>query len=257
MMLRKYFLLFAVLILLPATVSAATLVNINTADKATLMTLSGLGGTGVKAQAVIDYRTQNGPFAAIEDIMNVSGIGTATFNTIKDSITVGGAAPAPQDPAPTQSQAQPQPQTQTAQSSGGAIPPPITAQITTDTAAVAGAGTLFEGAAFGTQGQPLLSGVRYLWNFGDGGVAEGARVLHTYEYPGVYDVQVSVGYNYSSATARLVVAAVAAQVALVAEGDGSLTVVNNSSNDLDIGRWSLRQFVALAQFRLLYPQSVS
>jgi competence protein ComEA len=69
-------------------VSASTLININTADKASLMTLTGIGE--VKAQAIIDYRVANGPFAAIEDIMNVSGIGTATFNNIKSSITISG-----------------------------------------------------------------------------------------------------------------------------------------------------------------------
>src|SRR3989338_11145435 len=88
--LPNYFAAFTLLaaIVWAPLLSAAELVNINTADKATLMTLTGLGGTGVKAQAVIDYRTQNGPFANIEDIMNVSGIGTATFNGIKDYITV-------------------------------------------------------------------------------------------------------------------------------------------------------------------------
>ena len=34
------------------------------------------------------YRTENGDFSAIEDITNVSGIGKAMFNKIKDDITV-------------------------------------------------------------------------------------------------------------------------------------------------------------------------
>ncbi len=60
-------------------------VNINTASKDELMTLSGIGE--VKAQAIIDYRTKNGPFKDIHDIVNVSGIGEKTFENIKDSIT--------------------------------------------------------------------------------------------------------------------------------------------------------------------------
>ena len=40
------------------------------------------------AQRIIDYRTENGPFSVIEDILNVSGVGPSTFDEIKDLITV-------------------------------------------------------------------------------------------------------------------------------------------------------------------------
>jgi competence ComEA-like helix-hairpin-helix protein len=36
----------------------------------------------------VDYRTVHGPFAHLEDIMNVAGIGPATFDNIKNAITV-------------------------------------------------------------------------------------------------------------------------------------------------------------------------
>ncbi len=62
------------------------IVNINTATLADLDTLPGIGPA--IAQRIIDYREANGPFTAIEDIMNVSGIGPATFDKIKDLITV-------------------------------------------------------------------------------------------------------------------------------------------------------------------------
>lgn len=60
----------------------ATKININTADKATLEKLSGIGP--VKAQAIIDGR----PYKAIEDVMRVSGIKGKTFEGIKDYIEV-------------------------------------------------------------------------------------------------------------------------------------------------------------------------
>ncbi|MBQ7798963.1 MAG: ComEA family DNA-binding protein [Oscillospiraceae bacterium] len=61
-------------------------VNINTADVETLCTLKYIGES--KALEIASYRIANGPFKAIEDIKNVSGIGEATFNKIKDSICV-------------------------------------------------------------------------------------------------------------------------------------------------------------------------
>lgn len=61
-------------------------VNINTADLATLQTLSGVGPA--TAQKIIDFRTANGKFKSIEDIKKVSGIGDKTFEKFKDQICV-------------------------------------------------------------------------------------------------------------------------------------------------------------------------
>ena len=61
-------------------------VNINTASKEKLETLPGVGET--TAQKIIDYREANGKFKTIEDIKNVSGIGDAKYESLKDKITV-------------------------------------------------------------------------------------------------------------------------------------------------------------------------
>jgi competence protein ComEA len=60
-------------------------VNINTAGPADLETLPGIGPA--LAQRIYDYRQANGPFARIEDLMDVSGIGQATFDKIRDLVT--------------------------------------------------------------------------------------------------------------------------------------------------------------------------
>ena len=63
-----------------------TLININTASAELLKELPGIGDA--KAQAIIDYRESYGPFTAVEQIMNVSGIGQAIFDGLKEQITV-------------------------------------------------------------------------------------------------------------------------------------------------------------------------
>ncbi len=62
------------------------LVNINTADATALQTLSGVGEA--TAQAIIEDREQQGPFASPEDIMRVSGIGEKKYAKIRDHICV-------------------------------------------------------------------------------------------------------------------------------------------------------------------------
>lgn len=62
------------------------LVNINTADATTLMTLPGIGQS--KADKIIAYRQKNGGFNSIEDIMLVGGIKEGLFNKVKDYISV-------------------------------------------------------------------------------------------------------------------------------------------------------------------------
>ena len=61
-------------------------ININTASKEELMTLSGIGE--VIAQRIIEYRDEHGKFSSIEGIKNVTGIGEVRFSNIKDQITV-------------------------------------------------------------------------------------------------------------------------------------------------------------------------
>ena len=63
------------------------LVDINTAELAELDTLPGIGP--VTAQTILDYRTVNGPYSDIAAIMEVHGIGQATFENIKELITTG------------------------------------------------------------------------------------------------------------------------------------------------------------------------
>lgn len=74
-------------------------ININTANSSELQQLSGIGP--VLASRIIDYRNNTSLFYKIEDIKSVKGIGDATFEKIKNNITVGNVSPAPQPSSPS------------------------------------------------------------------------------------------------------------------------------------------------------------
>ena len=61
-------------------------VNINLASKEELMTVNGIGAT--IAQAIVNYRNENGDFTCLEQLKEVTGIGNSTFEKIKDYLTL-------------------------------------------------------------------------------------------------------------------------------------------------------------------------
>ena len=87
--------------LMPRTVLAAALlaamgalpgyaseaIDINTATAEQLA--AAITGVGLKkAEAIVEYRTQNGPFRSVEDLSNVSGIGEATVARSRERLSV-------------------------------------------------------------------------------------------------------------------------------------------------------------------------
>lgn len=63
------------------------IININEATAKQLESLKGIGPK--KAEEIVNYREANGPFLTIEQLMEVKGIGEATFENVKEQITVG------------------------------------------------------------------------------------------------------------------------------------------------------------------------
>ncbi len=69
-----------------ATTAPGPPVNLNTATIEQLDTLPGVGPT--TAQAILDYRAENGPFRTVDDLLDVRGIGDAKLAELRDRVTV-------------------------------------------------------------------------------------------------------------------------------------------------------------------------
>ncbi len=79
---------FALTLAMPGLLLAATPVNINQADAATIAkSLDGIGQS--RAQAIVDWRTAHGPFKKADDLRRVKGIGKATIERNRDAILLG------------------------------------------------------------------------------------------------------------------------------------------------------------------------
>jgi len=81
------------LALCPLAAIALEPVNINTADAAALQQVNGIGPA--KAKAIIEYRKEHGPFATIDDLTKVPGIGEKSLAHMKPQLTAGTATTAP------------------------------------------------------------------------------------------------------------------------------------------------------------------
>jgi competence protein ComEA len=66
--------------------AASALVNLNSASSEQLQTLPGVGP--VTAQAIVAWREANGRFGAVDDLLDVKGIGPATLDSLRDLVTV-------------------------------------------------------------------------------------------------------------------------------------------------------------------------
>ncbi|MGE0386139.1 MAG: ComEA family DNA-binding protein [Gammaproteobacteria bacterium] len=78
------------LLALPLAGFSAEAININTADAATMAgAIKGVGKS--RAEAIVAYREKHGPFASVDDLALVAGIGSKLVDQNRGSLTVGAA----------------------------------------------------------------------------------------------------------------------------------------------------------------------
>lgn len=248
-------------------------ININTADRDTLSRdLLGIGDS--KAQAIIDYRNgPNGPFETIEEIMHVSGIKQATFDNIKDHITISGGAAHSENAAESGSNAsaagesenissnseEARLETGTGASSASSgtpgaavIPDPdaLFLDIGGGTRTVfVGEDSVFEARLVGWRGTPLAH-ARITWSFGNGALADGYAARYRFLFPGSYAVVADAVYGDTRTNARTIVSAIPPPITITAVTDEYIALKNEGKGDVDIGGWFL--FSAGKQF--LFPK---
>lgn len=256
--------LFALAIFFPVYAYAATLININTADAVLLDTLPGIGPA--YATRIVDYRTAHGPFARIEDIQNVSGIGPSTYAGIAPFITVDSSTPSASDPAPVASST---PATPTPSGSASAyVPPPsaLSLDIEVKQNAIVEVPLHLTARAM-MKGNTVDLSARILWGFGDGSGTEGTVADKAYRYAGTYLVTVTATDGTASAHEEFTVAVRPAQVHLSEVSSTGITITNDASERLDLSDWVLSVDAArfhipsgtvmLPKASVLFPSSIT
>lgn len=141
---------------------------------------------------------------------------------------------------------------------GGSGPvPQIRAFAGDDRTVTAGASVVFSGLAVGLKGEPIPN-ARYVWSFGNGDTREGKSILYAYPYPGRYVVTLDASSELWSASDRIVITAIAAQVSVISATSEYIEIENSSGVELDIGLWqlsSLGKTFTFPQHTVILPKS--
>lgn len=187
----------------------------------------------------VSYSDSMGAAGDGNSLQKINGVWTATSPTPGISAPTGSSGGAS---APTSGSSQLSNSTTEQSSGSSATVQTIWADAGSDRTAIVGAGTIFEGKAFGTDKKPL-DGARYFWNFGDGLTGEGRKVMHTYKTPGDYIVYLDVSNGSLSAGDKILVKAAPADVSISALGYGEksfVAVSNGETAELDISYWQIK-----------------
>jgi len=155
--------------------------------------------------------------------------------------TPGSAATTASAPVP-ETLSTPAPPPTAAYTSSTPVPPPqptISVDAGPDRVVIVGAGVPFNAKGYGLSGGPLEN-ARYVWNFGDAGTREGQSVMYAYTLPGTYTVTVDASSVGRSATDRVVVTVVPADVFVTRASASFIELHNRTPYELDLALWQLQ-----------------
>jgi len=144
----------------------------------------------------------------------------------------------------------------------------ILVDIGNDKNVIVGASSVFEALAVGLEKEPLQN-ARYVWSFGDGDTKEGENVLHNYQYPGEYVVVLNISSGKYSASDRIVVKALPADIIIsnIDNEKGFLELQNNSNYELNLSWWMIKSennyftlpkdTIILANKKMILPSKIT
>ena len=118
--------------------------------------------------------------------------------------------------------------------------PSLYADAGDDRIVIVGADTEFDARAY-DKNQSTVDTARFVWNFGDGGTAEGESVSHHFGYPGTYDVIVDIAHDKFAASDEIIVTAAPAAIVFSILADGGVEIANESGHELDLSGWVVRK----------------
>lgn len=234
-------------------------ININEASAEKLQELHGIGDT--YAQRIITYRNEQDGFASVGELTNVNGIGDKTLADIRDRVVVSGGtdnADEDDDESATSSSADESDENTENDSRPSQImrPEKIEEVEETPTAEeaelslsidrtpanpVARAPVTF--TAIGRTDGSESHAATYTWNFGDGTVADGKEVVHTYPRAGTYVVVLSAETLEQQRRLRKTVTVNEPALSIIAAStspSGMVTIKNRLDKRINLGDWQLQ-----------------
>jgi len=238
------------ILMLIAPKFALALVNINTASVEELDTIPGVGTS--TAQKIIEAR----PFATTEDIMRVSGIGPATYEKLKDYITVSGQTDVVLPDENSESIVTPTARTSLpAVSEVKKVIEPKVTGFTISAPAYAYVNQKVEFDAVPS----VASNVHFThtWNFGDGTSERLGKPVHVYNHPGVYVVVVESLNNKDTFVSRTQIEILPINISITDFGD-KVTITNNSDKEVDLSGMKLLRIggeFIFPSYSLLLPKT--
>lgn len=223
-------------LLIGTGVLAVDQININTAGMEELDTIPEVGPS--TAAKIIAYREANGPFAAIEDIMQVSGIKEATFAKMKDYLTVGSGALEDDEPDDAEFEAELDSTAVSAHSGSEELTALVKKEALKIGAGrsrvvVVGAPVPFVAALNLPVGR-----VRCEWSFGDGGKRKGCQATHAYYFPGFYNVVLNARLGEEEVSAKTEVQVIEPELMLAVVA-GGIKIKNPTKEEVNLGAWRL------------------